>query len=161
MLRHSSHSDGSGQIGIRNRHAKVHRLAARDYPVHRIEIEQIADHDLRAHVAQSLCPSVFTSYHRTHCFALLQQLFSDRAPYPTDASRRAGDQNWICHVVRSYSFTPNRELDLLSAKRQPRKISVASDYRLLRKLCGPGGKPTRTTVSPLVSTVGQDWSSTK
>jgi hypothetical protein len=29
---------------------------------------------------------------------LLQQLFGDRAPYPTDASRRAGDQNWICHV---------------------------------------------------------------
>ena len=27
-------------------------------------------------------------------------------------------------------------------------------------LCGPGFNPTRTTVSPLVSTVGHDWSST-
>ncbi len=35
-------------VRIRNRHAEVHRLAAGDQPVHRIEIEQIADHDLRA-----------------------------------------------------------------------------------------------------------------
>ena len=27
-------------------------------------------------------------------------------------------------------------------------------------LCGPDGSPTRTTVSPLVSTVGHDWPST-
>jgi len=30
---------------------------------------------------------VFISHHRTHRFALLQQLSGDRAPYPTDASR--------------------------------------------------------------------------
>jgi predicted LPLAT superfamily acyltransferase len=32
-------------------HAEVHRLAAGNHPMHRIEIEQIADHDLRIHVA--------------------------------------------------------------------------------------------------------------
>jgi hypothetical protein len=60
--------------------------------------------NLRTHVAQCLRAFIFISHHRTHRFALLQQLFGDRAPYPTDASRRAGDQNWICHVW----FPPKR-----------------------------------------------------
>jgi len=66
--------------------------------MHGIEIEQIADHDLRTHVAQPLRASVFISHHRTHRFALLQQQFGDRASYRPDAARRAGDQNRICHV---------------------------------------------------------------
>jgi hypothetical protein len=45
------------------------------------------DYDLRTHVAQCLRAFVVISHHRTHRFALLQQLFGDRAPYPTDASR--------------------------------------------------------------------------
>jgi hypothetical protein len=40
--------------------------------MHRFEIEQIADHDLRSHVAQRLLTFVFISHHRTHRFALLQ-----------------------------------------------------------------------------------------
>jgi len=38
--------------------------------MHRIEIEQIADHDLGTHVAQRLRAFVFMSHHRTHRFAL-------------------------------------------------------------------------------------------
>src|ERR1700730_10691025 len=72
--------------------------------MHRIEIEQIPDHDLRTHVAQCLRAFVVISHHRTHRFALLQQLFGDRPPYPTDASRRSCDQNWICHVAPLNSF---------------------------------------------------------
>ena len=49
--------------------------------MHRIEIEQIADHDLRTHVAQCLRAFVFISHHRTHRFALLQQQLGDGAPY--------------------------------------------------------------------------------
>jgi Epoxide hydrolase N terminus len=87
-----------GQIGIRDRHAEVHRLAAGNCLMHRIQIEQIANHDLRTHVAQRLCAFVFSSHHRTHRFAVLQQQFSDRTPYRADTARRAGDQNGICHV---------------------------------------------------------------
>jgi hypothetical protein len=76
--------------------------------MHGIEIEQIADHDLRTHVAQRLRASVFISHHRTHRFALLQQQFGDRAPYRADAAGRACDQNGICHVFFSYAFTLNR-----------------------------------------------------
>jgi hypothetical protein len=65
--------------------------------MHRIEIEQIADHDLRTHVAQCLSALVLSSHHSTHRFAVLQQQFGDRAPYRADAARRAGDQNGICH----------------------------------------------------------------
>jgi hypothetical protein len=49
---------------------------------------------------------------------LLQQLFGDRAPYPTDASRRAGDQNWICHFCfllnasRPFHGQFNRNVDV-------------------------------------------------
>jgi len=38
---------------------------------HGFEIEQIAGHDLCAHVAQSLRALVFISHHRTYCFAAL------------------------------------------------------------------------------------------
>jgi hypothetical protein len=41
--------------------------------MHRIEIEQIAYHDLCTHVAQRLRAFVFISHHCTHCVALLQQ----------------------------------------------------------------------------------------
>jgi hypothetical protein len=73
--------------------------------VHRVEVKQVADYDLSTHVAQRLRAFVFTSHHRTHSFALLQQQFGDRAPYSTDAARRAGDQNGICHVLFSSAFT--------------------------------------------------------
>ncbi len=117
MLRHRRRIDRRGQIGIRNRHAEVHRLAAGNHPMHRIEIEEIADHDLRTHVAQRLRAFVFISHHRTHRFALLQQQFGDRAPYRANAARRAGDQNGICHVFSSYAFTLNRKCSILFAKR--------------------------------------------
>jgi hypothetical protein len=61
--------------------------------MHRIEIEQIADHDLRTYAAQRLSAFVFISHHRTHRFALFQQQFGDGAPYRADPARRAGDQN--------------------------------------------------------------------
>jgi hypothetical protein len=66
--------------------------------MHRIEIEQIADHDLRTHVAQRLRAFVFLSHHRTDCFALLQQQFGDRGSYCADAASGARDQDGICHV---------------------------------------------------------------
>jgi hypothetical protein len=47
-----------GEIGIRNRHAEVHGLAAGNDPVHRSEIEQIAHNDLRTHVTQRLGSSL-------------------------------------------------------------------------------------------------------
>jgi hypothetical protein len=55
-------------------------------PLHRIEIKQIADHDLRAHAPQRLRAFVFISHHRTHRFPLLQQQIGDRAPYLADAA---------------------------------------------------------------------------
>jgi hypothetical protein len=67
----------------------------------RIEVEQIADHDLRTHVAQRLRAFVFISHHRTHRFALPQQQFGDRAPYRANAARRAGNQNGTYHVLSS------------------------------------------------------------
>jgi hypothetical protein len=45
---------------------------------------------------------------------LLQQQFGDRAPYRTDAARRAGDQNGICHVFSSCAFTYSKVRFLLS-----------------------------------------------
>jgi hypothetical protein len=39
---------------------------AGNYPVHRIEIEQIANDNLRTHVAQGLRAFVFVSHHRTY-----------------------------------------------------------------------------------------------
>jgi len=65
--------------------------------MHRIEIEQIADHDLRTQIAQRLRALVFISHHRTHRFALLQQQFGNRAPYRADAAGCTGDENEICH----------------------------------------------------------------
>ncbi len=56
--------------------------------MHRIEVKQIADHDLRTQVAQCLRAFVLISHHRTHRLAFLQQQFDDRAPYPADAARR-------------------------------------------------------------------------
>ena len=73
--------------------------------MHRIEIEQITDHDLCTLVAQRLRAFVFSSDQRTHCFALRQKQFGDCAPYCADAARRAGDQNRVCHVVSSGAFT--------------------------------------------------------
>jgi hypothetical protein len=67
--------------------------------MHRIEIEQIGNYDLRTHVAQRLRAFVFISHHRTHGSALLQEQFDDRAPYPADAARRPSDQTGICHVA--------------------------------------------------------------
>ena len=64
-------------------------------------MQQIADYDLRTHVAQCLRAFVVISHHRTHRFALLQQLFGDLRPNPTDASRRACEQNWIAMFVSS------------------------------------------------------------
>ena len=58
-----------------------------------MEIEQIANHDLRTHVAQRLRAFVFISHHRTHRFALLQQQFGDRAPYRADTARRATEEH--------------------------------------------------------------------
>ena len=73
--------------------------------MHRVEIEQIADHDLRTHIAQRLRALVFVSHHRTHRFVLLQQQFGDRASYRADTARRARDQNGIGHVFSSRAFT--------------------------------------------------------
>ena len=53
--------DGPGQIGIRNRHAEVRRLATGNDPMHRIEIKQIADHHFCTHIAQRLRAFVFIS----------------------------------------------------------------------------------------------------
>ena len=71
--------------------------------MHRIEIEQIADHDLLTHVAQRLRAFVFNSHHRAHRFAVLQQQFGDRAPYRADAARRTRDKNGIWHVFLLYA----------------------------------------------------------
>ena len=57
---------------------------------------------------------VFISHHRTYRFALLQQQFGERAPYPANAARRAGDQNGIRHVL-SPCVHLNRKSDLLNA----------------------------------------------
>jgi hypothetical protein len=46
------------------------------------QVQQIADYDLRTHVAQCLRAFVVISHHRTHRFALLQQLFGDLRPTP-------------------------------------------------------------------------------
>src|ERR1051325_5015488 len=113
MLRHRRRIDRRGQIRIRNRHAEVHRLAAGNHPMHRIEVEQIADHDLRTHVAQGLRAFVFTSHHRTHSFALLQEQFCNRAASPANAARRAGDQNGICHS----SFLPSPKSRVIASTR--------------------------------------------
>jgi hypothetical protein len=59
--------------------------------MHRIEIEQIANHDLRTHVAQRLSALVFGSHHRTHRFALLKEQFGDGSPHRADPASRAGD----------------------------------------------------------------------
>jgi hypothetical protein len=59
--------------------------------MHRIEIEQITDHNFGAQVAQRLRTFVLNSHHRSHGFALLQQQLGDRAPYPAGAACSAGD----------------------------------------------------------------------
>jgi hypothetical protein len=59
--------------------------------VHRTEIEQITDHDVRTHVAQRLRALVFLSHHRPHRSALLQQQLGDCASYCPDAARRSGN----------------------------------------------------------------------
>jgi hypothetical protein len=77
--------------------------------VHGIEIEQIADYDLRTQIAQRLRAVVFISDHRAHRFALLQQQFGDRAPYRADAARRPGDQNAMFHVYsRAFTSSENQ-----------------------------------------------------
>jgi hypothetical protein len=67
MLRHRRRVDRRGQIGIRNRHAEVHRLAAGDRPMHRIEIEQIADDDLRTPALPCFNSSSVISVKLTAC----------------------------------------------------------------------------------------------
>jgi len=52
--------------------------------MHGIEIEQIANHDLCTQSAQCLPALVFSSHHRPHRFALLQQQLGDRASYRAD-----------------------------------------------------------------------------
>jgi hypothetical protein len=69
--------------------------------MHRIEIEQIANHDLRTHVAQRLSALVFGSHHRAHRFALLKQQFGNGSPHSADTARRAGYQDGIRHVLSS------------------------------------------------------------
>jgi hypothetical protein len=63
-----------------------------------LEIKQIADDDLRTHVAQRLGAFVFMTHHRTHRFVLLQQDFGNPATYCTDSTCRAGDQDWSAHA---------------------------------------------------------------
>src|SRR5260370_1105971 len=78
--------------------------------MHRIEIEQIANHDLRTLVAQRLRAFVFSSHHRAHRFALLQEQFGYRASYRADSTRGSGDQNGAFHFSSSFhqdgSFRP-------------------------------------------------------
>jgi hypothetical protein len=59
--------------------------------MHGIEIEQIANHDLRSQNAQRLRALVFSSHHRPHRFAFLQQKLGDRASYRADAAGRASN----------------------------------------------------------------------
>jgi hypothetical protein len=73
--------------------------------MHRIEIKQITDHDLRTLFAQRLRAFVFGSHHRTHRFALFQQQFGDRAPTAPTRPAAPVDQNGIRHVLFSYAFT--------------------------------------------------------
>jgi hypothetical protein len=71
MLGHYRRIDRRGEIVFGHRQAEVHRLAAVNRPMHRIQIEQIPNHHLRAYVAQCLRALVFVSHHRTHRFAFL------------------------------------------------------------------------------------------
>jgi hypothetical protein len=65
-------------------------------PMHRIEIEQIADHNLRTHVAQRLRAFVFTSHHRTHRSCLASTAVSVTVrPYAPTRPAAASDQNGI------------------------------------------------------------------
>jgi hypothetical protein len=48
----------------------------------------------------SLRALVPSSHHRPNRFALLQEQFGDCASYRANATRRAGNQNGICHVFR-------------------------------------------------------------
>ena len=73
--------------------------------MHRIKIEQIADHDLRTHVAQCMRAFVFISHHRTHGFALLQQHFGDRTPYR--ATRPAAPVTRMGFATFLMRFTPH------------------------------------------------------
>src|SRR5258708_40306740 len=76
--------------------------------MHRIEIEEIADHDLRTQVAQDLSAVVFISHHRSNRFASYQKQFGDGAAYSANAAGRASDQNRICHVASSESFAKSK-----------------------------------------------------
>jgi hypothetical protein len=53
--------------------------------MHRIGVEQIADHDVRPQVAQRPRAFVLVSHHRTHRSVLVQQQLGDLASYHTDA----------------------------------------------------------------------------
>ena len=113
MFGHRRRIDRRGQIGIRNRHAEVHRLAAGNCPMHRIEIQKIANHNLGAKFAQRLRAFVFNSHHRAHGLALLQQQLGDRASYPANAARRTSDQNELCHVFPPLGLITPRLLPIL------------------------------------------------
>jgi hypothetical protein len=71
MFGHYRRIDRCGEIVFGHRQAEVHGLAAVNRPMHRIEIEQIPNHHLRAYVAHRLRALVFVSHHRTHRFPLL------------------------------------------------------------------------------------------
>ena len=59
--------------------------------MHRIEIEQIADHDLRT-ISRNACARS-SSVRTLHRFTVLQQQLGDVAPDGADAARRTGDHN--------------------------------------------------------------------
>jgi len=107
MLRHRRRVDRGGQVRVGDRHAEVHRLAPGDRAMHRVEVEQVADYDLRAQVAQRLRAMVFIAHHRAHRFSLLEQHLGDGASDAAGAAAGAGDQDRSRHVL---SFRRRRRL---------------------------------------------------
>src|SRR5262252_5753918 len=68
-------------------------VAARNCPMHRLKIQQIAGYYFRTHVSQRLRALVFLSHHRTHSLALPQQQFDNCASDRTYTTGCAGNQN--------------------------------------------------------------------
>jgi hypothetical protein len=52
---------------------------------------------------------VFSSHHRPHRFALIQQQLGDRASYRAYAAGRASNQDRIWHVFFSYAFSKSKD----------------------------------------------------
>jgi hypothetical protein len=61
--------------------------------MHGVDIEQIADYDLRTDVAQRPRTFVIGSHHRTHGLTFFQQHLGDCAAYAANTARGAGYQN--------------------------------------------------------------------